>query len=254
VRGRAAEGIAFYKPPGSDADGDLYLMDYLGMLGMPVVPAARYPGRARVVMLGVQAAADAGLAGSVKAHLEGGATVVVTPALLRKAGPELAALAGVRVAAEATPGLASGAETEGRRVALSVPLEIDLGMEAAPGAWRMAALAGGRRVPLMTALRAGRGQVLAWNVRTFSEQDFRDTGEWLLAPKPLGLPEMPRVLVDALRRELLAPMGVTLSAPAGVAFYLIGGERYLYNFRSEDVDARLDGRAVRLGANRLMRR
>ncbi|NUQ11759.1 MAG: PD40 domain-containing protein, partial [Gemmatimonadaceae bacterium] len=42
-------GIAFYKPPDSDAGENLYLMDYLAMIGLPVLPAAAYPERSPAI-------------------------------------------------------------------------------------------------------------------------------------------------------------------------------------------------------------
>ena len=59
VRGRAVDGVHYYKPAASDGMENAYLMDYLAMIGLPVVPQARYPSTARVLFLGRQAAADA---------------------------------------------------------------------------------------------------------------------------------------------------------------------------------------------------
>ncbi|MCP5064918.1 MAG: hypothetical protein GY936_21060, partial [Ignavibacteriae bacterium] len=41
-------GVASYKPINSDAGGDLYLMDYIGTLGIPLVPVHQYPVDAKV--------------------------------------------------------------------------------------------------------------------------------------------------------------------------------------------------------------
>jgi hypothetical protein len=159
VRGQEARGVPFYKPAGSDGDGDLYLPDYLAMAGLPVAPVARYPEGAPVVVLGAQAADDPRL----REHLRG--TVVVTPALVKRLGQQ----------------------------------------------------------PLGTVL---------WPISTFREEDYRATGEWLLAPKPLRL-ELPQ------RNQVLRPLGLRLEAPWGVAFYWIGGQQIFYNFRSEAVEVRL---------------
>ncbi|MEK7408867.1 MAG: hypothetical protein AAB225_27705 [Acidobacteriota bacterium] len=242
VRARAPRGVAFYKPPASDSDENMYLMDYLGMLGLPLVPEARYPHQARAAVLAVQAAADPNLVDHVRRHLGGGATLILTPALLRRV-PALAEMAGVIVSREAQPGTITEARLGGRRVALATPLEVDLGL-AAPAANMVIATSA---PPLLTR----RGRVFVWNLRTFSEQDYRDTGEWLLAPKPRGLPALPDELVNALRAPLLAPLGIRLAAPARVAFYQFGGLECLYNFRGQPVEVRLNGKLVKIGANRL---
>ena len=58
VRGLAVDGVHYYKPPASDGMENAYLMDYLAMIGLPVVPEAKYPAAARVLFLGRQGAAD----------------------------------------------------------------------------------------------------------------------------------------------------------------------------------------------------
>ena len=55
MRGRAVDGVYYYKPPASDGMENAYLMDYLAMIGLPVVPQANYPSAARVLFLGRQA-------------------------------------------------------------------------------------------------------------------------------------------------------------------------------------------------------
>lgn len=247
LMGREPRGVAFYKPPGSDAEENMYLMDYLGMLGVPLVPAARYPDQARVAVLAVQAAADPRLEQLARRHLSDGGRLFLTPALLRRA-PALKALAAVEVSAEAEAGSASAVRIAARQAALPVPLEVDLGLKPGKASVLISAQAGGRTTPLLTR----RGEVFVWNLRTFNEQDFRQIGEWLLAPKPLGLVRMPAELVNALREPLLRPLGLRLEAPAGVAFYDFGGFRCLYNFRDEALIVRLNGKRLKPGANRLL--
>ncbi len=246
VLGREPQGVAFYKPPAGDADENMYLMDYLGMLGVPVVPAAHYPRRAHVALLAVQAAADPRLAQRAREHLAEGGRLFLTPALLRRV-PALREMAGVEVTAEAEPGVASEVRAGGRDLALPQGLEVDLGVKAGRASVLLGARAAGRAVPLL----ARRGEVFVWNVRTFGEQDFRQTGEWLLAPKPLGWTRLPAALANALREPLLRPLGWRLEAPARVAFYDFGPFQCLYNFRPEAVSVRLNGKRLAIGANRL---
>lgn len=84
VRGKSMEGVAYYKPPDSEAADNRYLMDYLGMLGLPIVPVAEYPMESKAVVLGVQAAHDPDLAAKVRAHLKRGARVAMTASLMER--------------------------------------------------------------------------------------------------------------------------------------------------------------------------
>ena len=244
VRGRALDGVSYFKPAASDGMENAYLMDYLAMVGLPVVPQAKYPTAARVLFLGRQAAADPELFSRIPQQLRRGATVVVTPALVRSIGKPLSDLAGVTVSAELQASSADAAEVGGRRLSLTKPLEIDAGLEAPPELVRLCAFVNDRRAPLLTERKTGGGRILVANFVTFA-------GGASLAPKELGLPEIPQEIADALRAQLIAPLGVRLESPAKVGLYLFDSGRALYNFRDEAVEVRLDGRVVKLGANRL---
>jgi len=252
VRGQRREGIAFYKPPNSDADENFYLMDYLGMIGLPIVPVAQYPETARVAFLGVQAAADPEIGGRVERHLGRGATLVFTPAFVRRAGQWASRLAGVEAGPTAAPGLATEASAGQTAIPLTRPLEVDASLRASDCQVLLSAGVAGHPLPLLTTRRSGKGRILVLNVRTFAEQDFRDVGEWLLAPKRRGLPEIPQPLADRLRAPLLEPLGLRFEAPAGVALYLFAQGRCLCNFRAEPVVARLNGQRVELAPNQCL--
>ena len=58
-------GAVAYKPVNSDAGGDLYIMDYIGMLGISLVPDSKYPENASVIFLPTQAATDTAIAEKV---------------------------------------------------------------------------------------------------------------------------------------------------------------------------------------------
>ena len=244
MRGRTVGGVYYYKPPASDGMENAYLMDYLAMIGLPVVPQANYPSAARVLFLGRQAAADPELLSKVQQHLRRGATVVVTPALVRSVGKPLADLTGVTVSPELQAAAADAVEIEGKRLSLTKPLEIDAGLEAPNGLVKLRALSNDRSTPLLTARKAIGGRILVANFVTFVNGAS-------LAPKELGLPEIPQPLADALRAELMAPLAVRLEGPAKVGLYLFGDARALYNFRDEEVELRLDKRLMKVGANRL---
>lgn len=241
-------GIAFYKPPDSDAGENLYLMDYLAMIGLPILPAAAYPEPAPVAVLGQQAAADPQLLEKMRRHLALGRRLVLTPALVRALGRAGDELAGVRVGS-ATPAVATEVLLHSGVVPLGSPLDLEAGL--APSGARVVASAavGTNRVPVLTLHRQGQGSVLVLNVRTFSEQDFRDSNEWLLAPKPRGLSQLPEAVANEIRQVMLEPLDWRFEAPAGVALYLFDRARCLYNFHDRAVSVRLNGRLLELGAN-----
>lgn len=250
VQSKTRRGIAFYKPPGSESAENMYLADYLGMIGLPILPVAQYPTEARVAFLPVQAAADAQLLNRMLRHLQRGATLIVTPALVRALGPDAARLAGVEVSAGTQPVATSEFEMAGTIVSLDTPLEMDGAVQAGACEVHIAATAMERRTPLLTRKAVGRGQLLLLNVRTFSEQDF-GRSEWLLAPKQLGLPTIPQELADAIRASLLAPVGVKFRAPSGVGLVLLGNEACVYSFREEPAQIRFGNRTLDLPAHQL---
>jgi hypothetical protein len=180
LRGRAATGVAYYKPPNSDPGDNRFLMDYLGMLGIPVAPVSVYPSKSESVILGVQAAADPALLDHVRAHLKSGARVAMTSSLMEK----VKAPAGV------------------------IPLDL----------------------------------------KTFSEQDYLDTGEWLLPPKELAWMEMSEEKADALR----ASLGVDLAGPARIAYYRFGRMEALYSFLDTPARVRVNGKAVLVPAHSMV--
>jgi hypothetical protein len=249
VSGKHHTGVAFYKPPGSDADDNLYLADYLGMTGLPVFPVAQYPTNAWVVFLPAQAVGDPEILTKVRDHLRNGATVVLTPAFLRRVGPEAGQLAGIQVASASKPETAAGIRIGSKRFHLEVPVEVDMGLRVDGARVKMNALVHGQTVPFLSSREQGRGRVLLLNVRTFSEMDFKAVGEWLLAPLPRGLPEIPPEVADALRKELLEPLRLQLSGPTGIAWSVFDSGQCLYSFRDTPTRVRLSGEAVEVPAH-----
>jgi hypothetical protein len=180
VHGKRLQGVAFYKPPDSDPGDNRFLMDYLGMLGIPVVPVAAYPSQNRAVILGLQAAHDPQLLEKVRTHLKTGARIAMTASLMER-------------------------------------------VQAPAGVIRL-------------------------DLRTFSEQDYRDAGEWLLPPKELAWLDMSREQADTLRKSL----GVELSAPPRIAYYRFGNDEALYSFRDDDVAVQLNGKTLRIPAHSIV--
>lgn len=249
VRGKKRQGITFYKPPGSESSENMYLADYLGMIGLPILPVAEYPKEAKVAFLPVQAAADTGLLEKMERHLQEGATLVVTPALLRALGSNVCTLAGVEIGAGAEPAATTNFHIGNIPVVAASPVELDGGLKVAGCAVPVTATIEGRSVPFLTYHAVGRGRLFVLNARTFSEEDFGKEGEWLLAPRPLGLATLPQPLADKIRDSLLSPLGLRFRAPSGVSLVLFGKEACVYSFRDDAVQVQFGNASVNLPAH-----
>ncbi len=249
AQGRSRRGVVFYKPPNSDADDNLYLADYLGMLGLPVLPEARWPANAPVVFLGAQAAADPEIGRRLEQHLARGGVACVTPAFLRGMDEATRWRAGVDVGPDAVPDTVSTLRSGSGAHSLSRPLDVDAAVTARGARVRLAGDGARGRLPVLTERRAGRGRVCVLNARTFAEADFRAAKEWLLPPRPLDWSELAQPFADALRRPMLAPLRVSLRAPAGVGLCLFDDAACLYNFRDTPAAVEWNGRALSLPAH-----
>jgi hypothetical protein len=246
VQRHAPSGIAYYNPPNSQSEDNMYLADYLAMLGLPVLPEAAYPATASVVILPVQAAFDGGILNKVERQLESGTTFVLTPALIRALGNKAGRLAGVMVGPQSVPRSATKIVLKRTEHPLTTPLEIDAAVTADEAEVEARALVEEHSSPLLTCKTMGQSRIYVLNVRTFSEQDFQEHKEWLLAPKQLGLPVIPQPLVDTLRAALLFPLKIEWQAPVGVTLYLFGDARCVYNFNDQKVPVRLGNKALEL--------
>ena len=183
VHAKSRRGIAYYKPAGSDGAENLYLADYLGMIGWPILPHAHYPKDAAVAFLPVQAEADRMLVEEMGRHLGRGATLVMTPALVRRLGSSGAQIAGVEVGPRSMPASAKTMLIAGEALTLEHPLNFDTSLIPADCQVLVSATAEQKSIPFLTSRMVRNGRVLVLNVRTFSEDDFGQGGEWLLAPQ-----------------------------------------------------------------------
>jgi hypothetical protein len=81
VRGKPIRGISAPKPPNSDAYDEQYVFDFVGMLGLPLVPAARIDPDVKAVFLAVHALKDPDLRSKLGAMLAAGKPVMITDGL-----------------------------------------------------------------------------------------------------------------------------------------------------------------------------
>ena len=81
VRRRQVKGIAAYKPPNSHAEKEMYVFDFLGMLGLPLVPCHQFPADAPAAFFSVHALKDADLAAKLSRFIAAGKPVLLTDGL-----------------------------------------------------------------------------------------------------------------------------------------------------------------------------
>jgi len=216
VRAHPVVGVPAYKPPNSDPAGDMYLMDFLGMLGIPLAPVHRFPESASTIFLPAQAAADPDLLDRVKDALDRGANVVVTTNLLLTLPQdgELARMLGVDPNLESSPirGACVGRASQAAMIDLEAPLEAnkpgDIGCSVA-----------GRSLLLLRTVRASQGRGSLLNTHTYSQADFDAVGEVLLCPRPLGLLALDGSPLEALRAAFRGPGGLSLAGPSCVTLH-----------------------------------
>lgn len=222
-------GVYGYKPPNSDAGGDLYIMDFIGMLGIPLVPTPVYPDNADVIFLPTQAGADPDLYAKAHKSTENGATIILTAGLLSTAddGGKLAQMAGItypqKPVRERTTPVAVETEfaVDGAKVLLSINHM-------------------GRSIPLLTQ----KDNVFVLNTHTFSQADFDAVGEVLLCPRPLGLLEIPRDWANTLRKTFSEKLKYNLDAPTRIALQPLGDAGWVvhnYNREEKVISLQADG-------------
>jgi len=81
VRDKPLKGIAAPKPPNSDAYDEQYVYDFVGMLGVPLVPTAQIDTDARAAFLPVHAMKDSQLQTKLDRMLRANKPILVTDGL-----------------------------------------------------------------------------------------------------------------------------------------------------------------------------
>jgi hypothetical protein len=236
VRTHPVAGVPAYKPPNSDPGGDMYLMDFLGMLGIPLVPVPRFPESARIVFLPAPAAADPDLLDHVRRAMAKGTHVIVTTSLLiaLPQGGELARMIGVDPNTPSSP-------TRARCTAEAAEVMIDL--EAPIESARaddITCTATGKTLLLLRTVSMPKGTISLLNTHTYSQADFDAVGEVLLCPRPLGLLSMRGPPLAALRSTFQGAAGPVFDSPGGVTFHPFSGSSdagfVVQNFNAQDVN------------------
>lgn len=83
VKKRSLSGIAAYKPPNSHPDREARVYDFVGMLGLPLVPCHTFPDRARAAFFSTHAMKDPELIPKLTKFIASGRTVLITDGLAK---------------------------------------------------------------------------------------------------------------------------------------------------------------------------
>ncbi len=234
-------GIAGYKPPSSDAGGDLYIMDFIGMFGIPLLPTAQYPENSETIFLPTQAAADPEIVSKVLASHKQGKRIIMTAGFLASVEDKgkLAKLAGI-VKPEIEAISAEKIILDGNETSLERPLDLEVALEVKKAIVILEAKSGNRAIPFVT--KSKDGQIYVLNSHTFSEADFKAVGEVLLCPRPLGLLDLPTSWANTIRYIFNEQIQIELNAPTRVTMQpMENGDIILHNYNKEEVELQLNG-------------
>ncbi|MBC8468768.1 MAG: hypothetical protein H8D56_04790 [Planctomycetes bacterium] len=204
VREHPVIGIPAYKPPNSDPGGDMYIMDFLGMLGIPLVPVHKFPESAPVIFLPAQAAADPYLLNHIKKARAGGAYLIITTSLLIASpdAEELKRIAGISTKIKSEPIrarlLSSSPKTQNFENTDAM-INLESPIEAGLMSKEIVCTAGGKQLVLLSVNETPSGRIALLNTHTYNQADFDAVGEVLLCPRPMGLLDMEGSALSAFR-------------------------------------------------------
>jgi len=84
VRDKTIKGIIAPKPPNSDADGEKYIFDFVGMLGLPLLPTAEIRPEAKAAFFSIHALKDPKFPDKLKKMLAEKKPVLITDGLAKR--------------------------------------------------------------------------------------------------------------------------------------------------------------------------
>ncbi len=248
VRSRPVVGIPAYKPPNSDPRGDMYLLDFLGMLGIPLVPVSQFPEDAPVIFLPAHAAADPQLLTQVRSARQRGAKLIMTTSLLSVSthANQLAKIAGISQPVRSEPmqaQLVARSFETGQHDVVGAMIDIESSLELDPKPGDLLCQVGNRQYAFLSTTHTPTGDVSVLNTHTFSQADFDAVGEVLLAPRPLGLLAISGRPLRTIRDAFRGRSAPVLDVPSCVTLHPLndhgGGDYVIQNFNNTDVQGTL---------------
>ena len=235
--GHVPQGIAFYKPPDIDGEDEAYLLDYLGMLGLPMVPCHLFPHEAQAVCLPVQAASDPDVMEHALTLAEKGATIMLTPGFLEKLAYDERIL---RLAGYANPPVTAADLWTFRFSVQQTPApaesHVHFGANLHPVSAEILAtgIHPAGNFPVLTRNKYENGKVLVFNAKTFR---YPEGSGRVTTAEPVSLPNLPQKLVDTLRAEMLSDFPVDVQVQSRVGVYWYSHLLVLTNFNDQSAEA-----------------
>jgi hypothetical protein len=232
------QGVSGYKPPNSDAGGDLYILDYIGMLGVSLVPDSKYPGDAKVIFLPTQAASDNDILAKVERSLDNGSKIIMTAGFVSNAigGEKLAQLAQIKWPLTNVPAMTATIISDGNQYKLKFPLYMDYQI-IPDGSTVLLGTSGSPGNPFLV---HNQGKtIFVINTHTFSQEDFDAVGEVLLCPRQTGLLELPKPWINTIRSAFHSEEEPVLDAPSRVVMQKLSNQSFIihnYNAENETVN------------------
>jgi len=214
------QGIAFYKPPDTDGEDEAYILDYLGMLGLPVIPCHNFPHNSRTICLPIHAAVDPNVVDHAIDSLEKGATIMITPGFMEKLASDERVL---NMTGYANPPITFADlwtfHFSVEQTHVTAESHIHFGANLHPISAEV--LANGIHTdgnfPVLTRNNFAKGKVMVFNAKTFS---YPDGSGRVTTGEPVSLTFLPQRLVDVLRAEMLSDFPSRLQTPSRVGVYI----------------------------------
>jgi len=245
-------GAAALRPMRADGDGDLFIFDALGMLGIPLVPVIELNPDLHTVIVPAHGASEPDTPDRILQILSRGGQVIVTLNALHRmlAADGLARAFGYDASGVAViPSSADGVIVGDEQTQLDGPCRIagDLApCDADVPAWAVVGTCEGgpHRVPLVTVRRHPTGgRAVVWNLDGCRHADF-PINERLNVPVRAGMLDLPDSAVNVLRDTALAPLGIHVRAPTRVAAFLFRRCLVLVNYADHPAEIAFDGLRV----------
>jgi hypothetical protein len=251
-------GVHVLKPPNSDGREDLFLFDYLGMLGVPCVPVTRLEPAMRSVFVPAHGMSDPDTPKLIADILGSGGTVAITFNALEQmlSAPDFLDLFGYDgsgvVSAVVRP---EWFQLGGERLTSKCPVRLAGDLAPSDAAVLVSAgLEGCERgiltIPVATVkTHPSGGKALVWNLGTFGHNAFQ-VNEQLNVPVATHWFSLPKPVLDALRSTLTEPLGFHIAVPPRVACFLFARHLVAVNYTSNFCEVRTKG--LRLSAGNLL--
>lgn len=242
VKANPVVGVAAYKPPHSDAGTDSYIMDVVGMLGVPIVPTHTFPMNSQTIFLPTQAAKDPDIAAKIDEALKQPRTIVFTTGFLATAAPgaELWMLAGLTEPVTLAPGRSMEIVHNSEKVTLKNAIGYAANLKPGNAEVLLEIATPEGSVPWLTAFKTGGNYFAVLNCETHSQADFDAVGEVLLSPRQLGMLEIPDAWANTLRQVFNFRQKINFTAPARVSLQpLANGDCVVQNYNFDAVTVSL---------------